>query len=386
MYAPDLAIIVTSYQMPWHVRRVLESIAAQRTSRRLEVVVADDGSSDQTSRLVGEFASQAPFPVRFVTHPHVGFHAARCRNDGVRNSTAPHLLFIDGDCLLPPDHVEHHLAAAHPGVVTCSYCIRLDQEVSHHATLQTLRSGKFVDWAPPDQQKNLRHMHFKSIWYTVSGHPTKPAFRSGNFALARTEYERINGFDENFLGWGCEDDDFGRRLRAGGIRTLSVLNRTFVFHLWHPPAPTRPRDWKQGANVAYLQRPIRLTRCTNGLVPRGQDSLTVRLPDFLAAGHQLRSLLAAHGWIVETSRRTQTDLELLCCPGRGRFSHRTDCRVLAVFDESAFDPDESLVAHVVLSPSGRLGGPTQVRLRLDDASGFWDALQGRDPAIQLAAA
>src|SRR5436190_15015753 len=82
MHSPDLAIIVTSYQMPWHVRRVLESIAAQRTARRLEVVVADDGSTDETSRVVQEFAALAPFPVYFSTHPHSGFHAARCRNEG----------------------------------------------------------------------------------------------------------------------------------------------------------------------------------------------------------------------------------------------------------------------------------------------------------------
>ena len=61
MEPPDLAIIVTSYQMPWHVRRVLESIAVQRTSRRLEVVVSDDGSTDETPQVVADFAGRSPF-------------------------------------------------------------------------------------------------------------------------------------------------------------------------------------------------------------------------------------------------------------------------------------------------------------------------------------
>jgi glycosyltransferase involved in cell wall biosynthesis len=141
MQPPDLAIIVTSYQMPWHIRRVLESIAVQRTNRPFEVVVSDDGSKDETPRLVADFAAQASFAVRFVTHLHTGFHAARCRNEGVRNTTAPRLLFVDGDCLLPPDHVEAHLTAARPGVVTCSYCVRLDEDISRHATLEAVRSG-----------------------------------------------------------------------------------------------------------------------------------------------------------------------------------------------------------------------------------------------------
>ncbi len=377
MQPPDLAIIVTSYQMAWHVRRVLESIAAQRTQRRLEVVVADDGSTDETAQHVREFATRASFPVRFVTHPHVGFHAARCRNDGVRHSTAPHLLFVDGDCLLPPDHVEQHLRFWRAGAATCSYCVRLDHAVSQHASLEAVRSGTFVNWASLEQRSKLRQMHMKSIWYSLIGHKTKPAFRSGDFALARSEFERINGFDENFLGWGCEDDDFGRRLRACGIQTLSVLNRTCVYHLWHPPAPTRPQAWKEGGNVAYLQRAIRLTRCVSGLVPRTPHHLTVRLADETASGSRLRSLLQLHGWLIDTSRRARTDLELVCCPGRGRFTLCTDCRVLACFDESLFGRIDSRAAHVVLSPSGRIGAKEQVRLRLDDADGLWAVLQGR---------
>ncbi len=386
MQSPDLAIIVTSYQIPWHVRRVLESIAAQHTARRLEVVVADDGSTDETAQLVGEFAARAKFPVRFVTHPHVGFHAARCRNDGVRHSTAPHLLFVDGDCLLPPDHVEQHLQSSRAGAVTCSYCVRLDHAVSQHATVEAVRGGKFVHWASTEQRSKLRQMHFKSIWYSVIGHATKPAFRSGDFALARSEFERVNGFDENFLGWGCEDDDFGRRLRACGIHTVSVLNRTCVYHLWHPPAPTRPRTWKEGGNVPYLQRAIRLTRCISGLMDRTRQHLTVRLADATAGGPRVRSLLETHGWIVDTSRRARTDLELLCCPGRGRFTLCTDCRVLACFEESRFNQIDSRAAHVVLSPSGTIGSKDQFRLRLDDVDGFWALLHGRELTPQRAAA
>ncbi len=338
MQPRDLAIIVTSYQMPWHVRRVLESIAAQRTEQRMEVVVADDGSTDETAQLVGEFAARAKFPVRFVTHPHVGFHAARCRNDGVRHSTAPHLLFVDGDCLLPPDHVEQHLRSSRAGTVTCGYCVRLEHAVSQHATIEAVRGGKFVQWATPEQRSKLRQMHLKSIWYSLVGHATKPAFRSGNFALARSEFERVNGFDENFLGWGCEDDDFGRRLRTCGIQTVSVLNRTCVYHLWHPPAPTRPRAWKEGGNVPYLQRAIRLTRCISGLVPRTSQQLTVRLADETADGPRLRSLLEIHGWIVNTSRRADRFGAALL-PGAGPIHavHRLPCAGL--LRGIAADPD-----------------------------------------------
>jgi glycosyltransferase involved in cell wall biosynthesis len=386
MYSPELAIVVTSYQMPWHLRRVLESIAAQRTSRPFEVIVSDDGSTDETASVVRAFAEQATFPVRFVTHPHTEFHAARCRNEGARHSSAPHLLFSDGDCLLPPDHVDQHMHSARPGVVTCSYCVRLDHAVSQHATLQAVRGGAFVSWATAEQRRKLWHMHWKSLWYGLIRHPRKPALRSGNFAISRDDYERVNGFDENFLGWGCEDDDFGRRLRMASIRATSILNRTCVYHLWHPPAPTRPQEWKRGGNVAYLQRQIRLARCINGLVPRSPRSLTARLVNETTSGPEIRSLLERHGWIVETSRTARTDFELASSSSEGRFTRNTDCRVFVCLAESLPDGVGARAAQIVLSPSGRAGQPGQVKLRLDDVDGFWGTVAGAGAGPHRAAA
>jgi GT2 family glycosyltransferase len=384
--APELAIIVTSYQMPWHVRRVLESIAVQRTSRPIEVVVSDDGSTDETGQMVRAFAARAAFPVRLVTHPHVGFHAARCRNEGARQSTAANLLFVDGDCLLPPDHIEQHLRSLRPGIVTCSYCVRLDEAVSQHATLEAVRGGQFMQWTTREQLRKLRRMHLKSLWYGLIGHPTKPAFRSGNFAVSRSEYERVNGFDENFLGWGCEDDDFGRRLRSAGIRAVSILHRTCAYHLWHPPAPTRPTTWKQGSNVPYLQRPIRLTRCAHGLVSRAPRDLTVRLADEIAGGPLVQALVERYAWTIETSRRARADLEVLFCPGRGLFSRRTDCRVLVCLEDSLHGAADARQADVVLSPGGHLGEPGQVRLRLDDVDALWAVISGQNLSLNKAAA
>ncbi len=102
----ELAVIVSTFERPGHLSRCLASLEAQRGVDGLfEVVVTDDGSRDTTLRLIADTARRVSFPLTFTTHQHDGFRLARCRNEGVAASTAPYLLFTDGDCILPPDHL-----------------------------------------------------------------------------------------------------------------------------------------------------------------------------------------------------------------------------------------------------------------------------------------
>ncbi len=109
----ELSVVLTTYQRPEHLERSLASLAHQQSMKgRFEVIVADDGSADRTHSIVREFSRSASFPVKLATHPHGGFRVALCRNDGVRASTAPYLLFSDSDCIFPADHLHQHLRRA----------------------------------------------------------------------------------------------------------------------------------------------------------------------------------------------------------------------------------------------------------------------------------
>ncbi len=159
MSAPDIALIVTSYQRPGHVLRALRSIAAQQgVAGRFEVVVTDDGSTDDTQQQVERFARSVDFPVRFTTHPHDGFRVSISRNQGVAASTAPYLLFTDGDCVLPPDHVRIHLERRQPGVARVGDCCRLDEATSQRVTDDVIAGGQFVDWGPASEVRRLRRL------------------------------------------------------------------------------------------------------------------------------------------------------------------------------------------------------------------------------------
>jgi predicted glycosyltransferase involved in capsule biosynthesis len=52
----------------------------------------------------------------------------------------------------------------------------------------------------------------------------------------RSDYERVDGFDESFVGWGHEDADFVLRLHNSGVARKNGFCATEVFHLWHREA------------------------------------------------------------------------------------------------------------------------------------------------------
>lgn len=277
---PEISLLVSSYNKPRHLRLCLASIGLQQNLRTApEVVVTDDGSSRETLEVVADFAREISFPVVLTTHRHAGFQLARCRNDGVRASSAPYLLFLDGDCILPPDHVAIHLALRQVGCVMSGDYSRLDEETSQRVTLDVVASGAYQAWESADERKRLRRRHRSVLWHRWIRHPRKPTLIGNNVGVWRSDYERVNGYDEEFIGWGCEDDDLARRLRRFGLSIRSVLHRTRTFHLRHPVDVTAPARWKDGANVKKLfeERPTICRLGLNTLEPH-DDSLREVLP------------------------------------------------------------------------------------------------------------
>lgn len=262
----DFSVVICTYQRPGHLRRCLLSLALQRgLSEGFEVVVTDDGSLDETADVVADFADSVDFPIAWTTHAHDGYHAARTRNDGVRLARGRYLLLLDGDCIVTNDHLAQHLEFRRPGVVAAGDFCRLDEAASERVTDAVVVSGEFQHWGPASERKRLAARHRKAWFYNLVRHPRKPALIGNNVGVWHDDYRRVNGFDENYRDWGCEDDDFGQRLRWAGCRLHSILGRTCTYHLWHPPHPTAPQRWSNGVNTQYfLSRPP-LAWCENGL-------------------------------------------------------------------------------------------------------------------------
>ncbi len=328
---PALSLIVNTFQKPRHLALVLESIALQEGARGcFEAVVSDDGSTDETAAIVADFSAQAAFPVRFVSQPHDGFRLAAVRNRGARLATGDYLLFLDGDCILPRDHLAAYLERRRPGVAHLGCCARLPEGVSAALAPGSLAAANLGAIVPQEERRLLARRHRKAWWHTLLRHPTKPRLAGSNFGVWRRDFEMVNGCDERFVGWGQEDDDLGLRLRAAGVKLESIVGRTSSLHVWHPTDGSATPRWRDGANVGYFLRRGRLTACRDGLCHRPARALRWGLPDDLTATALGRAIDRLLQDAPRAGPGEACEIDLVVRPGRSRFARPAECRLLVV--------------------------------------------------------
>jgi len=269
--APRTSLIITTYNWQAALAVCLRSVAAQRVLPD-DVIVADDGSREDTAQLVQELARDFPVPLRHAWQEDLGFRAARVRNLGIAASTGDYVIFVDGDMVLHPEFIADHHRLIRPG----SFLLggRLNASQAESARLLAGGAPRFsmrMPFAPRGAGGELKRKHALRLPLLAAW---KASRRKGGVAMScnlgvwRRDLDTINGFDDAYEGWGREDDDLTLRLRHAGVERRLLRYAGLAIHLWHktrwpdgiPPNQALPND-------VLLQhtRDTRAIRCVRGL-------------------------------------------------------------------------------------------------------------------------
>lgn len=262
---PRPALVITTHERPDALAAVLDSVSRQSAPPAM-VVIADDGSGSQTGALIDDFARRASVSVRVVRQEHRGFRVARLRNLAIAAlapGDADYVVFVDGDMLLHPDFIADHLGIARGGWFTQGVRVLADAALTQRliATPATQPTPFTAGLGGLRRAYLLR----SPVLAAALRRPANAliAVKSCNFAAWRDDLVRVNGFDEDFEGWGPEDKELAQRLRHAGVRRQTLLFGGIATHLHHPAAS---RD-ALPANLARLAvtRRERRIRCAHGL-------------------------------------------------------------------------------------------------------------------------
>ena len=249
-----VSVVITTFNRVNALLAVLEGLSRQ-TDTNFEVIVADDGSRNEHIKALNQSPLARSLKAIHVWHPDVGFTASRIRNRGVAASCGTYIIFMDGDCVPEVDFIARHRALAAPGCFLNGSRVLLSDRLTQHVTQgEEKLSGRssvywIKQWILGNTNKLTGLLRLPDWKVRLDRGVPWTRVRSCNLAVWRTDFERVDGFDESFVGWGHEDADFALRLLHAGVRRKNGFCATEVFHLWHKEA-VRTQASQNAATVA----------------------------------------------------------------------------------------------------------------------------------------
>ena len=236
---PTVSFIVTCYNHADILKVSLESMLAQKTPPD-EIIVADDGSTDETFEVTRALRRQTSIPLIHVWSKDEGFRLNHSRNNALAVATGAYVVVSDGDCFFGPNFIEDHVDAARPGQMVGGKRIQVQADRRDYI----LRTGnRRITFFTPGVSRRRYTIRSRVLSKLTSQTRTAVSFPStwegylkvvgANMAFWRADAVKVNGFDERYVGWGYDDVDFIVRLMRSGVDWRCVRFGAVVYHFAH---------------------------------------------------------------------------------------------------------------------------------------------------------
>jgi hypothetical protein len=271
-HAAPVHVVIPTHTVR-HLACSLSSIALQRTLPATVVVTCDvdDPAIGREleavwPRVVGSLGGRSAPPLLYASRRHQGRPMLnQVRNNGLRALERAGVLqdndvvvVVDGDTVLGPEAVSRHGQLAGRGYeLVIPYRVNLSElatrEITPEWILHAAATGTLgLAIAGPDGEalsdrhrryiRQLLMRRLLPVWAGVNK-AHKPKVLGGHHAVSVRQLRAVNGYDEQYVSYGFDDDDLSRRLHAlkPPPRTAIAVKDILAYHLWHPTrAPERP--------------------------------------------------------------------------------------------------------------------------------------------------
>ena len=225
-----LSLIITTYNWEEALGVALLS-AFDQTILPDEIIVADDGSTPKTRELVQRLSEKAQMPIYHSWQQDKGFRLARSRNRAMVKAQGDYIILIDGDVVLERHFVEDHLKFRRPGYFIQGTRVLLNNSLSQKV-LARKRMEPGLCYKGVENRKNCIRSNMMAQLFSFTSR-SLIGVKTCNFAFHKRDAVAVNGFNEEFVGWGREDSEFIVRLLNNGIRRKNMKFNGLVYHLYH---------------------------------------------------------------------------------------------------------------------------------------------------------
>lgn len=228
-----VTLIITTYNWTEALNVTLKSALLQSILPD-EIIVADDGSKQETIDFVKTWQEKSKIPIIHSWQEDKGFRLATSRNKAIAKSKYEYIILVDGDLFLHKSFIEGHIRHAKEN----QFCVGTRVIMGDESSKQIIKEPQFglqITLFSKGILKNAKNavcsnLLSKMISYHTTSHKK---VRGANMAFWKTDLLRVNGFNEDFVGWGREDTEIVVRLLNAGIKRKNIKFNANVLHLYH---------------------------------------------------------------------------------------------------------------------------------------------------------
>nr|WP_299384346.1 glycosyltransferase family 2 protein [Allomuricauda sp.] len=235
---PSVSVVISTYNKPDWLEKVLWGFNYQ-TYKDFEVVIADDGSTQETKSRIDVLKDQLHFPIKHVWQEDQGFEKCKILNKAITATETDYIIMTDGDCIPREDFVEVHYINKEPTMFISGGYYMLPMNISQAITKEDIEQQNCfnINWL---KEKGIPKS-FKNNKLTASGFiskllntitPTNASWNGHNSSGWKNDILNVNGFDER-MKYGGEDREMGERLVNNGIKPKQLRYSAVCIHLDH---------------------------------------------------------------------------------------------------------------------------------------------------------
>lgn len=266
----SIGVVITTYNSPLWLSKVLTGYECQ-SFKSFRVIIADDGSADETKELIDTFKARGILTIDHVWHEDDGFRKCQILNKAIRETQCDYLIFTDGDCIPEPDFIQTHHDLARPGYFLSGGYIKLTMPVSEAITDNDIRSGEIFkpQWlVAHGQPKNHKlwklssSRGFRRFMNRIT--PAAASWNGMNSSTWTKDLIAVNGFNED-MQYGGLDRELGERLWNYGHKSMQTRYSTVCLHLDHARGYSKPEIWARNRAIRKAVKDNKTFWAENGI-------------------------------------------------------------------------------------------------------------------------
>jgi glycosyltransferase involved in cell wall biosynthesis len=227
---PKSTLVTPTYNWPAALELLLLSIKNQSVFPN-EVIVADDGSKEETTNLIQKYQADFPVPLIHIRHEDNGNQKPMIMNKAIAQAKYDYIIEIDGDIIMHKDFVKDHLNYAAKGFYLFGSRASIQESFLNTIFDKKIIHFGFFSKGIKKRTRTVRvplFMKFAKIYEERSR-----KLRGCNMSFWKEDFIKVNGFNEDLVGWGIDDSELIQRLHNINIKGKRLKQTGIAFHIYH---------------------------------------------------------------------------------------------------------------------------------------------------------